>query len=301
MSELIRARSLVKKFGDFIALNALDTDIERGCIYGLVGPNGSGKSTLLRLISGVYSPDEGDITVDGNTVYENVKTKQHVFYLSDDVYYIPKATTDTMAKFYSEIYDSFSWEKYEELKKYFPIDCKAKINTFSKGKKRQASILVAMSCCCDYLLIDETFDGLDPVIRLMIKKLLAAEIVDRNMTVIVTSHNLRELEDLCDHIGLIHNGKIMFERDLDDLKLGLCNIQISFTSPVDISSTGLEILKQTDKGSVSNLLVRGEAENVIETLKTLNPVFCEVVPLTLEEVFIGEMEAVGYDYNNIIL
>ena len=298
---MIKARALTKTFEAFKALDSLNADIEKGCIYGLVGSNGSGKSTLMRLIAGVYQPDGGDITVDGQSTYEDVATKSKIFYLPDDVYYLPKSTTDDMAKFYSEIYEKFSFEKYETLKKYFPIDCKAKINTFSKGKKRQSSILVALCCNCDYLLIDEAFDGLDPVIRLMIKKMLASEIVDREMTVIVTSHNLRELEDLCDHIGLIHNGKILFEKELDELKLGFCNIQVAFNQPVDITTLGLDIMKQSGKGSVITLLVRGTSEENIEKLSVVNPVFCEVVPLTLEEVFIGEMEAVGYDHNNILL
>lgn len=297
---MIKATNLTKKFEDFTALSSLSTEINRGRIYGLVGSNGAGKSTFMRLISGVYKPEVGSVTIDGQEVFENVAVKQKVFYLPDDVYYLPKASADDMAKFYSKIYPSFNWELYNELKVHFPIDCGAKINTFSKGKKRQASILVAMCCGCDYILIDEAFDGLDPVIRLMIKKILVSEIEKRNATIIVTSHNLRELEDLCDQVGLIHDGSILFQKDLDDLKLGFSNIQLAFAGDVDIESFGLDIMKKSQKGSVITLTVRGEAEVNREILEKGNPIFCEVVPLTLEEVFIGEMEAVGYDHNNII-
>lgn len=297
---MIKATNLTKKFEDFTALSSLSTEINRGRIYGLVGSNGAGKSTFMRLISGVYKPEVGSVTIDGQEVFENVAVKQKVFYLPDDVYYLPKASADDMAKFYSKIYPSFNWELYNELKVHFPIDCGAKINTFSKGKKRQASILVAMCCGCDYILIDEAFDGLDPVIRLMIKKILVSEIEKRNATIIVTSHNLRELEDLCDQVGLIHDGSILFQKDLDDLKLGFSNIKVAFAGDVDIESFGLDIMKKSQKGSVITLTVRGEAEVNREILEKGNPIFCEVVPLTLEEVFIGEMEAVGYDHNNII-
>lgn len=297
---MIKATNLTKKFEDFTALSSLSTEINRGRIYGLVGSNGAGKSTFMRLISGVYKPEVGSVTIDGQEVFENVAVKQKVFYLPDDVYYLPKASADDMAKFYSKNYPSFNWELYNELKVHFPIDCGAKINTFSKGKKRQASILVAMCCGCDYILIDEAFDGLDPVIRLMIKKILVSEIEKRNATIIVTSHNLRELEDLCDQVGLIHDGSILFQKDLDDLKLGFSNIQVAFAGDVDIESFGLDIMKKSQKGSVITLTVRGEAEVNREILEKGNPIFCEVVPLTLEEVFIGEMEAVGYDHNNII-
>lgn len=299
---MIKATNLVKKFDDFAALDGLCTEISSGCIYGLVGPNGSGKSTLMRLMSGIYMPEGGSITIDDQPSFENTTVKDRVFYLSDDIFFLPKATTDQMAAFYAGLYTSFSWEKYNQLKKYFPIDCTKRISTFSKGMRRQSALLTALASNTDYLLMDEAFDGLDPVIRLMIKKLLAEEIATRNMTVIITSHNLRELEDLCDQIGLIHKGKLLFEKDLDELKFGFCKVQAAYKeNPPDWAASGLNILQKTQKGSVTNLLIRGNTEETLDVIEGYGPIFCEVIPLTLEEVFIGEMEAVGYDYNNLVL
>ena len=298
---MIKATGLVKKFDGFAALDGLDTQIESGCIYGLVGPNGSGKSTLMRLISGIYQADGGEIAIDGLPIFENIAVKDRVFYLSDDIFYLPKATTDQMAAFYAGIYSSFSWEKYKQLKGCFPIDCGARISTFSKGMKRQSAILTALCCNTDYLLMDEAMDGLDPVMRLLIKKLLADEISSRPMTVIVTSHNLRELEDLCDQIGLIHRGRLLFERELDELKFGFCKVQAAYKIQPDWKASGLNILQSSQRGSMVSLLVRGGVEETMAVLDRYSPVFSEAVPLTLEEAFIGEMEAVGYDYNNFIL
>ncbi|MEG1942203.1 MAG: ABC transporter ATP-binding protein [Angelakisella sp.] len=298
---MIKAENLTKKFDDFAALDGLCTEIANGCIYGLVGPNGSGKSTLMRLMSGIYQSDGGSVTIDGEQIFENVRIKDRVFYLSDDIFYLPKSTTDDMAAFYEGIYSTFSREKYERLKKFFPIDCTKRINNFSKGMRRQSALLTALACNTDYLLMDEAFDGLDPVIRLMIKKLLGEEIAERNITVIITSHNLRELEDLCDQIGLIHKGKLLLQKDLDELKFGFCKVQAVYKNEVDLEATGLKILQKSQRGSIISLLVRGNSDDTLAILEGLDPVFCEVVSLTLEEVFIGEMEAVGYDFNNIIL
>ncbi len=298
---MIRAQQLTKAFGDFVALDNLSTSIGRGSIYGLVGPNGSGKSTLLRLISGVYQPDGGKVQVDGQDVFENINIKQRVFFLSDDLYFLPKVTVDEMAKFYASAYKSFDFEKYHKLKEMFPIDTSKRITTFSKGMKRQAAILLAICCNPDYLLLDEAFDGLDPVIRLMVKKLIMGEIADRGLTVMVTSHNLRELEDLCDHVGLLHKGRILFEQELDDLKLGLCKVQAVFPEEINWESHGLSVMNEKRQGSMVHLLVRGNADDTLTVLKNLGTPFAEAVPLTLEEVFIAEMEGVGYDFNNIIL
>lgn len=298
---MIRAVNLTKRFDSFTALDSLNTEIQQGCIYGLVGPNGSGKSTLLRLISGVYAPDGGTVCVDDLPVFENPAAKDQVFYLSDDLYFLPKATVREMAAFYRGLYSGFDQEKFQRLSQVFPIDVDKRVNTFSKGMRRQAALLAAFCCGTRYLLLDEAFDGLDPVIRLMVKKLLAEEIAQRQMTVIITSHNLRELEDLCDHIGLLHKGKILFEKELDELKFGFCKVQAAYDHPVAWEETGLEILQKQQRGSVVSLLVRGDADNTLRALEELHPIFSEAVPLTLEEVFIGEMEAVGYDYNNILL
>ena len=297
---MIQAQNLTKAFEGFVALDNLNTTITEGSIYGLVGSNGSGKSTLLRLISGVYYPNGGWVRIDDQDTYENPDIKNRVFFLSDDLYFLNKSTVNEMADFYSRVYTGFSWEKYEEYRKLFPIDTAKRISTFSKGMKRQAAIMLALSCCPDYLLLDEAFDGLDPVIRLLVKKLIMSEIADRNITVVVTSHNLRELEDLCDHVGLLHKGRILFERELDDLKLGLCKVQAVLPGEVNWEEAGLNVMQCKRQGSVVNLLVRGPAEESLELVRRAGASFAEAVPLTLEEVFIGEMEGVGYDYDNLI-
>ena len=214
---MIEIQNATKRFGSLAALEHLNLQIKPGCIYGLVGPNGSGKSTLLRLISGVYRADEGRVLLDGSPAWENPATKDKILYLSDDLYIPPKSTTEDLLKCYRTMYSGFSDMLCAQLKEVFPIDTTQRLSSFSKGMRRQAALLVALSCCPQYLLLDEAFDGLDPVIRLLIKTLLAQQIADRDMTVEITSHNLRELEDLCDHIGLLHKGSELFEQELDEL------------------------------------------------------------------------------------
>ncbi len=297
---MLKANDLVKRFGDTIALDGLNTEIGRGCIYGLVGPNGSGKSTLMRLMCGVYRPDGGSITLEGEPVFENIAAKDRILYLSDDLYFPPKSTVEELAAFYRGLYSGFSTETYQKLCGCFPLEVKKSLSTFSKGQRRQAALLAALCCHADYLLLDEAFDGLDPVIRLMVKKLLAEEIAERGATVVISSHNLRELEDLCDQIGLLSAGRLLFEKDIDVLKLGFCRVQAAYDHPVDWEATGLSILDKKERGKLVSLLVRGTAEETLAVLEVQRPLFAEALPMTLEEVFIGEMEAVGYDYSNIL-
>ena len=297
---MLKANDLVKRFGDTIALDGLNTEIGRGCIYGLVGPNGSGKSTLMRLMCGVYRPDGGSITLEGEPIFENIAAKDWILYLSDDLYFPPKSTVEELAAFYRGLYSGFSTETYQKLCGCFPLEVKKSLSTFSKGQRRQAALLAALCCHADYLLLDEAFDGLDPVIRLMVKKLLAEEIAERGATVVISSHNLRELEDLCDQIGLLSAGRLLFEKDIDVLKLGFCRVQAAYDHPVDWEATGLSILDKKERGKLVSLLVRGTAEETLAVLEAQRPLFAEALPMTLEEVFIGEMEAVGYDYSNIL-
>lgn len=298
---MIEANGLVKRFGDFTALSTLTTTIPKGSIYGLVGSNGSGKSTFLRLVSGVYQPDGGTIMLDGQPVYENTAIKERIFFLADDLFFLPQSTMEDMAYFYECAYRSFSREIYAKLCTIFPLPPKKKLSTFSKGMKRQAAILLGLSCCPDILLLDEAFDGLDPVIRGAVRKLLSDEIASREMTVIITSHNLRELEDLCDQVGLLHQGNILFQRDIDELKLGFCKVHAVFPNGVeDTVLKGLDIMQISRTGSLLNLVVRGTSDSASSYLLERGAIFAEGVSLTLEEVFIHEMEAVGYDYNNII-
>lgn len=298
---MIETNALVKRFGDFTALTSLTASIPRGSVYGLVGSNGSGKSTFLRLVSGVYMPDGGTLSVDGQPVYENTAVKSRIFFLADDLFFLPQSSMDDMARFYERAYPSFSREEYRKLCTIFPLDPKKKLSTFSKGMKRQAALLLGLSCRPDLLLLDEAFDGLDPVIRGAVRKLLSDEISDRNLTVIITSHNLRELEDLCDQVGLLHQGKILFQRDIDELKLGFCKVHAAFPAGIeDADLKVLDIMQLSRTGSLLNLIVRGNSTDASNYLLEKGAVFAEGVPLTLEEVFIHEMEAVGYDYNNIL-
>ena len=297
---MMKATNLVKRFEEKTALDGLNTEIRRGCIYGLVGPNGSGKSTLMRLMCGAYRPDSGCITLEGEEVFENIRAKDRILYLSDDLYFPPKTTISELMQFYRGLYSGFSAETYQKLCGCFPLETKKPLSTFSKGMRRQAALLVALSCHADYLLLDEAFDGLDPVIRLMVKKLLAEEIAQRGATVVISSHNLRELEDLCDQIGLLNDGRLLFEKDIDALKLGFCKVQAAYDHPVDWAATGLQILEKKERGMLVSLLVRGSAEETLPRLQAENPRFAEAIPMTLEEVFIGEMEAVGYDCSNVL-
>ena len=297
---MMKATNLVKRFEEKTALDELNTEIRRGCIYGLVGPNGSGKSTLMRLMCGVYRPDSGSIPLEGEEVFENIRAKDRILYLSDDLYFPPKTTISELMQCYRGLYSGFSAETYQKLCGCFPLETKKPLSTFSKGMRRQAALLVALSCHADYLLLDEAFDGLDPVIRLMAKKLLAEEIAQRGATVVISSHNLRELEDLCDQIGLLNDGRLLFEKDIDALKLGFCKVQAAYDHPVDWAATGLQILEKKERGMLVSLLVRGSAEETLPRLQAENPRFAEAIPVTLEAVFIGEMDAVGSACSHVL-
>lgn len=297
---MIQAIRLTKRFGKLTALDQLSIRVPAGSVYGLVGPNGSGKSTLLRLAAGVYRPDDGQLLLEEQPVYGNTAAKEKLFFLPDDLWFPLGATADEMARLYAGVYRSFDWEEYRRLCDLFPIDPGKSLSTLSKGMRRQAALLLALSCRTPYLLLDEAFDGLDPVIRLTVKKLLFREMESRGVTVVISSHNLRELEDLCDHIGLLYRGQIRLERELDQLKLGFCKVQAAFEQPVDWEQSGLAILQSRQRGNLLNMLVRGSAEDTLAALEHYHPLFAEAVPLTLEEIFIGEMEALGYDCSSIL-
>lgn len=299
---MVKTNSLVKNFGEKIAIDDLNIEIESGSIFGLVGSNGSGKSTFLRLLSGVYYPDGGSITVDGEECFENIGLKNKIFFVSDDFFFKPYASLNSMANFLSCFYENWDWERFEKLCTLFPINKKGKISSFSKGMRRQAALILALASKPSYLLLDEAFDGIDPVIRIAIKKLLSDDVSERKMTVIISSHNLRELEDFCDHIGLLHNGKILMEQDIDNLKLGFCKLQAIFDCGIDGKTLkeNLHILKLEKREKLYTIIASGDKEEIINIINSLGAKFCEAIPLSLEEIFVYEMEAVGYDYNNII-
>ena len=299
---MIKAKALTKVFDTVLALDSVDIEINDGIVFGLVGSNGSGKSTLLRMLSGVYTPDSGELLIDNEQVLDNVPLKNKVFFLSDTPYFIHQSNLKEMAAFYNKVYDNFSYEKFHYLLTVFPIRAETKISLMSKGMQRQAALILALSATPQYLLLDEAFDGLDPVIRNALKKILADGIAQRNMTVIISSHNLRELEDLCDHVGLLHQGKLIFNDNLDNLKTRLHKIQIAFAMIPDSEVfTGLNVVKIEKQGSLMHLVIRGERQDILDKLQLLNPILLETLPPTLEELFIYEMEVAGYDVRSIIL
>ena len=292
---MIKVTNVTKKFEDFIALNDITCNIQEGSIYGLIGSNGAGKSTFLRLLTGVYKADSGNILIDDEPVWENPKAKQKFMYVSDELYFVPGASMERMATLYSAIYKNFDYACYRNLAKKLELDVNTNIANFSKGMKRQAAIILGIAARPKYIFFDETFDGLDPVVRTTIKSIIYEEVSVRGATAIITSHSLRELEDTCDQLSLLHKGGLVFEKELSELKTSLFKIQIALTQDFDRDTfKGLDIVNFSKKGSVANLIIRGEKSEVIEKLKAFMPVILDVLPLSLEEVFTYEMSALGY-------
>lgn len=292
---------LTKKFQTYTALNQISVSVQPGSVFGLVGSNGAGKSTLLRTIAGIYKPDSGTVAIDGTPIFEHPNVKNDIFFISDFPYFIPQSNMKEMAKFYASMYSNWSHERYRELCSLFPIEEKMKISSMSKGMQRQVALICALSTQPKVLLMDEIFDGLDPVMRQLLKKLLAREVSERNITVMIASHNLRELEDVCDHVGLLHQGGVVFEQELDGLKLNLHKLQAVFKPMISMDVfSDLDILKFDMKGSLINMVIRGDKGVISRRIEALKPVYFEMLPLTLEEVFISEMEVSGYDIDKII-
>lgn len=299
---MIEIINLSKNYNSFQAVKNISANIEDGHVFGLVGTNGAGKSTLLRMIAGVLKPLSGRILVDGEEVFDNPRVKENIFYISDEQYYFPGATADDMRKFYRGMYSKFDDQLFDELINKFGLEKNRRIATFSKGMKKQLSVILGVCSGTKYLLCDETFDGLDPVMRQAVKKIFIAALEDRNMTPIIASHNLRELEDICDHVGLLHQGGILFSRDLDEMKMGIHRVQCVFKDNEDMKefTSGIDIMNDEVRGSLHTYTVRGSEENIEKMLEKINTVFSEVLPLSLEEIFISETEVVGYDVKNII-
>lgn len=299
---MIKTVSLTKTFGPTTALENLSTTIESGSIYGLVGSNGAGKSTLLHLLAGIYRPTSGSIEIDGQPVYENSACKQQIFFIPDEIYQQPGASMESMAKLYACLYTQWSQQRYEQLVQRFPIDPKRKLSTCSKGMRRQIAIILGMSCMPKYLLLDEAFDGLDPVIRVAVRKLISDDVIERGTTVLIASHNLRELEDICDHVGLLHKGGILLSRDLDDMKLNIHKVQCVLKEGMEPEQiVQLETLKVEKRGRLSTITARGKREEIETVMASVHPVFYEIIPLSLEEIFISETEVVGYDIKKLVL
>lgn len=299
---MIEIKALTKKFGSFSALNNISFSVETGSIFGLVGSNGAGKSTLLRTLSGVYRPDGGQVLLDGVSPFENPTVKGRSFFISDFPYFPSQATPDQMGNLFSRFYGQWSQQEFDRLCAMFPIDRKDKLKDMSKGMQRQAALIAALSTLPDFFFLDEIFDGLDPVVRQLLKKLIAGAVADRGMTVLIASHNLRELEDFCDTVALLHKGGVILERDLDSMKLGIHRIQAVFPQQPDLPvlKEQVDIVSFSRSGSVLNFVVRGNENEILTALNRFSPSFIESVPLSLEEVFISEMEAAGYDIDNIV-
>jgi len=298
---MIKIDSITKNFDTIRSLNDVSLLIDKGSIFGLIGSNGSGKSTLLRILCGVYRQDSGDILYDGIPVYEHPEVKQGIVYLSDDQYFLPNSTAADMKRLYQSVYPTFSEEKYSRYLELFGLDERRKLSTFSKGMQKQVSFILGIAAQTDYLLCDETLDGLDPVMRQTVRKIIAGEVAERGMCVVFASHNLKEIEDICDHVALLHRGELLFEAGLDDIKLGLHKIQISFernrAEAMQAELEKLNLVSLEKRGSLYTLVARGNEADLSEALNTLTPVFVEFIPLTLEEIFIAEMEERGYEFD----
>lgn len=299
---MITATNVSKRFDSLLAVDRVTATIQQGAVFGLIGSNGAGKSTFLRLLAGVLKPDEGTIVIDDQPVYENPAVKQRCFFISDEQYFFQNSTPEVMKSFYKTLYPAFDEARFYHLMQGFFLDPRRKISTFSKGMKKQMSVICAVSSGADYIFADETFDGLDPVARQAVKSLFAADIADRGMTPVVASHNLRELEDICDHVGLLHKGGILFSRDLSDMMLGMHKLQAAFSSPVEASDfPALDLLRFDARGSLVTMTVRGEAEDIQSAVAAMQPLFMELLPLSLEEIFINETEVAGYDIKKLVL
>lgn len=299
---MIELKNLDKTFRAIHAIDHISGSIREGMVFGMIGSNGAGKSTLLRMIAGIIRPDSGEILVDGDLVYENPEVKSQICFLSDTPYYFSNADIRQMRDYYMMIYPTFNQKLFDSLTEKFKLEPKRRISSFSKGMKKQVSILLGLCSGSKYLLCDETFDGLDPVVRQAVKSLFASEIMNRDFTPVISSHNLRELEDICDSIGLLHQGKLLLTQDLDQIKCTICKLQcvIPDLQREQTLIRSLRILRMERTGSLLTLTVRGDRSQILEFVQAQDPLFAEVLPLTLEEIFISETEVAGYDIKDFL-
>lgn len=298
---MIQVHNLKKKFDDFQALNGVEMHVGKGDIYGLVGPNGAGKSTLIRHLTGVYKADEGEILIDGEPVFENRNIKQRMAYIPDELFYFMQADTMEMMRFYKGIYHNFDEKMFYRLMEYFPsINPKKSIRSLSKGMQKQVAFWLAICCRPQLLILDEPVDGLDPVMRRQIWSIVMADVAEYNTTVLVSSHNLRELEDVCDHVGIMHKGKIMIERSLSDLQGSVCKIQVAFQEQMPKLPENFKVLHMSNAGRVYTLIIQGDPQEAKTRLEQMHPMLIDVLPLTLEEIFIYELGGVDYEVKDIL-
>ncbi|MBE6963293.1 MAG: ABC transporter ATP-binding protein [Ruminococcaceae bacterium] len=298
---MIEVKNVVKTFDGFAALDGATLTVPTGSVYGLVGPNGAGKSTLIRHLTGIYRQDEGVITVDGQDIWENAALKARIAAIPDDWYYFNQANVPDMMRFYKGVYPSFSTERYEKLKNVFPIDEKRAIRRLSKGMQKQVAFWLALSCMPDYLILDEPVDGLDPVMRRQIWSLMMGDVAERGTTVLVSSHNLRELEDVCDHVGIMEHGKVLLERSLVQLQDNMVKLQVVFGEGMEEVPAELGALHTSRIGRVHTIILRAGAEEATARLAPYAPLLVDAIPLTLEEIFIYELGGVDYAVKEIVL
>ena len=299
---MLEAKNVVKTFDGFRALDSLNMTVPKGAVYGLVGPNGAGKSTIIRHLAGIYRQDSGEVLLDGQPVYENPAVKRRMTVIGDDWYYFPQANIREMARFFAGLYPAFSWERYEKLKQVFPLDEKMMLRRMSKGMQKQAAFWLAVCCMPEYLILDETVDGLDPVMRRQVWSLLLGDVSERGTTVLVSSHNLRELEDVCDHVGILNRGQVLLERSLSDLQDNTVKLQVAYAGVTEpMLPSELNILHRSHVGRVYTYIVRGSRAEILRRMEITEPILLESIPLTLEEIFIYELGGVDYAAKDILL
>ena len=297
---MIQVRDLVKSFEGFRALDGLNITVPKGAVYGLVGPNGAGKSTVIRHLAGIYRQDSGEILIDGQPVYENPAVKSRLAYIPDDIFYYTQASIRDMMHFYRELYPTFNEDVFESLGQIFQLDPKRMMRRLSKGQQKQAAFWLALSLRPEVVILDEPVDGLDPVMRRQVWSLLLSDVAERGTTVLVSSHNLRELEDVCDHVGIMDHGKMLLERSLSELQDNIVKIQLAYADGGQLPED-LEILHRSATGRLQQLILRGTAEELSGKLRATDPLFLDVVPLSLEEIFIYELGGAGHEVQNILL
>lgn len=292
---MLKLDNVTKTFGSFKALDNLSLSVPKGAVYGLVGPNGAGKSTVIRHLTGIYQPDSGTVTIDGQPVADDPNQKERIGYISDDVFYFPTATMEDMHRFYRNVYSRFDEALYQKLKEAFPLPT-GSIRRFSKGMQKQAAFHLTLSARPDVLILDEPVDGLDPVMRRQVMSLVLSDVAERGTTVLISSHNLRELEDVCDHVGILNHGKMLLEKSLADMQGGTVKLQIVGDAPA-----GFPVLHESRSGRLNTFILRGSYPQVEERCRQMNPPYFDVLPLSLEEIFIYELGGVNYEIKENLL
>ena len=299
---MLEAKNVVKSFDGFRALDDASLTVPKGAVYGLVGPNGAGKSTIIRHFTGVYRPDSGALTLEGQPIYENPAVKRRICVIPDDWFYFSQWSIREMARLYKGMYPTFSQERYDKMHEVFPLDDRQMIRRMSKGMQKQAAFWITMSCMPEYLILDEPVDGLDPVMRRQVWSLLLGDVAERGTTVLVSSHNLRELEDVCDHVGIMNKGQVLLERSLSELQDNTVKLQVAYAAAEEPPlPEGIRVLHRSAVGRVITYIVRGSREEVLHRMQALSPLLLEAIPLTLEEIFIYELGGADYAVRDIVL